>query len=203
MVVYDARPVRRIGQVVVDVVVVVGCVLAVLLGRSVSGSIARLATIGTRVQDEGSAFQRQLSAAARALGDIPFAGDAVSAPLRKASGNAGAIAAAGAQQHDTAVHLAHVVGTTIAVVLVVVLLLVWLAVRGGFIRTATAAHRIDRSPDGTELLALRALVGRDAAAALGPDVVERWRRRDPATVTALAELERRGCGLRTGRTASR
>lgn len=195
MVVYDTRPTRRARQVLGDVLVVVGCVLAVLVGRDVAGSIARLASIGTRVQDEGSAFQQQLAATARALAGIPLAGDAVSAPLRRASEHAGAIADAGAQQHDTAVHVAQLVGGGLTVVVVALLVLVWLRTRGRFVRTATATSRVDRSPDGEELLALRALVGRDTATALGPGVVDRWRDRDPATVSALADLERRICGL--------
>jgi hypothetical protein len=44
-------------------------------------------------------------------------------------------------------------------------------------------------------MALRALVTRDRAAGLGPDVVERWRQQDPETVRALADLERRSSGL--------
>ncbi|WIB15276.1 hypothetical protein DEJ34_14245 [Curtobacterium sp. MCPF17_050] len=197
MVVYDSRPLRRVRQVVADLLVLVGLVLAVVVGREVAGSIERLASIGTRVQDEGSAFQRQLSATARALADIPLAGDAVSAPLRRASEHAGAVAAAGAQQHDTAVHLAHLVGGGLTVVFVVVLLLVWTRTRGRFVRAATATREVDRGPDGTEVLALRALVGRDAVTALGPGVVDRWRERDPATIAALADLERRSCGLRS------
>jgi hypothetical protein len=196
MVVYDSRPLRRVRQVVVDVLVVVGIVLAVVVGRDVAGSIARLASIGTRVQSEGSAFQEQLSATARALADIPLAGDAVSAPLRRAGEHAGAVAAAGAQQHDTAIHLAHLVGGGLTVVLVALLVLVWFRTRGRFVRAATATSRVDRSAGGTELLALRALVGRDAATALGPGVVDRWRHGDAATVAALADLERRSCGLR-------
>lgn len=195
MVVYDTRPTRRARQVLGDVLVVVGCVLAVLVGRDVAGSIARLASIGTRVQDEGSAFQQQLAATARALAGIPLAGDAVSAPLRRASEHAGAIADAGAQQHDTAVHVSQLVGGGLTVVVVALLVLVWLRTRGRFVGTATATSRVDRSPDGEELLALRALVGRDTATALGPGVVDRWRDRDPATVSALADLERRSCGL--------
>jgi hypothetical protein len=198
MVLYDSRPTRRARQVVADVLVLVGIGLAVVVGRELAGSIARLASIGSRVQSEGSAFQQQLSATARALADIPLAGDAVSAPLRKASEHAGAVAAAGAQQHDTALHLAHLVGGGLTVVVVAILLLVWLRTRGRFVRQATATSRVGRSPGGTELLALRALVGRNAVLALGPDVVDRWREGDPRTVTALADLERRSCGLRSG-----
>lgn len=197
MVVYDSRPIRRARQLVGDVLVLVGIVLAMVVGRDVAGSIARLATIGTRVQSEGTAFQQQLSATARALSRIPLAGDTVSSPLRKASEHAGAVAAAGAQQHDTALHLAHLVGGGLTVVVIALLLLVWVRTRGRFVRVASATSRVDRSPDGAELLALRALVGRDAVVALGPGVVDRWRGRDPQTVAALADLERRSCGLRT------
>lgn len=197
MVVYDARPLRAAGQVLFDVLVVVGCVVAVVLGRSITAAITALADIGTRVRTEGSAFQEQLAKAARALAEVPFAGDAVSAPLRRASGSAGAIAAAGAQQHDTTVHVADLVGGSVAAILLLVLLTTWVRYRARFVRTATATQRVARTPAGTELLAVRGL-RRDGAAVLGADVVERWRRGDPATVAALADVERRACGLRLG-----
>lgn len=193
---YSARPAQRSRQVVVDVVVVVGCVLAVVLGVVVTRAIAGLAAIGTRVNRDGSAFQEQLDKAATALGRLPFAGDSVSAPLRDASSHAGAIAAAGSQQHDATVRLAHLVGGGVAVVLLLAFVLLWLLVRGRFVRQATAVQRLAGQPAGTELLALRALTTHPDAARLGTDVVDRWRRGDPATVRALAELERRRSGLR-------
>jgi hypothetical protein len=192
---YSARPVQRVRQVVLDVVVLLGCVLAVVIGTTVSGAISGIAAIGTRVNRDGSAFQEQLGKAASALGKVPFAGDAVSRPLREASERAGAVAAAGTEQHDATVRLAHLVGAGVAVVLVVALLLVWLHFRGGFVRTATATARLGRQPAGTELLAVRALTTRSEVTRLGADVVERWRQGDPATVRALADLERRASGL--------
>lgn len=200
VVLYSARPAQRTGQLVVDVVVLVGCVLAVALGVTVARAIGGLATIGTRVSRDGSAFQEQLDRAATALGRLPFAGDSVSAPLRDASSHAGAIAAAGTQQHDATLRLAHLVGGGVAVVLVLALALVWLLVRGVPVRNATAVRRLAGHPGGTELLALRALTTRPEAALLGPDVVDRWRRGDPATVHALAELERHRNGLRPSAT---
>lgn len=195
MVIYDARPVRLAGQVLFDVVVIAGGVIAVLLGRALTASISGLADIGTRVQSEGSAFQEQLAKTAKALGKIPFAGDTVSAPLRQASKNAGKIADAGSQQHDATVHVAHLVGGSVIVILLLVLLLTWVRYRGRFIRMATATSRVAGTPAGTELLAVRGLQ-RAAAATLGADVVDRWRRREADTVTALANVERRACGLR-------
>jgi len=196
MVFYDARPLRTAGQVLLDLIVVGGIVVAVLLGRALSRSISALADIGTRVHDQGSAFQEQLRKTATALDRVPFIGDSVSAPLKDASRSAGRIAAAGAQQHRETLHAAHLLGTSLAVVLIVVLVVVWVRYRGGFIRSASETHRLDRQPDGTELLAVRALTTRNAAGRLGPDVVDRWRRRDPETILALADLERRSSGLR-------
>ena len=195
MVFYDVRPLRRAGQVLFDVAVVVGCVAAVLVGTALSAAISTVAVLGTRVHKEGSAFQEQLSKTARALGKIPFGGDSVSAPLRRASKNAGAIADAGTQQHDAILQVAHLVGGSIAVILLLVLLLTWVRHRGRFIRAASATQRIAQTPAGVELLAVRALQ-RNAAASLGRDVVDRWRHRDPATILALADLERRENGLR-------
>lgn len=195
MVFYDARPLRLAGQVLFDLLVLAGCIVAVLLGRSLASAITTVADLGTKVHAEGSAFQEQLSKTARALGKIPFAGDAVSKPLRQASANAGAIADAGTQQHDATVQVAHLVGGSVAVILLLVLLVTWVRYRGRFIHTASATKRVDRTAAGTELLAVRALQ-RNAAADLGADVVDRWRHRDPATVAALADLERHHSGLR-------
>ncbi len=196
MVIYDARPVRTAAQVLLDVVVLGGIVVAVLLGRAVSASISALAAIGGRVDEQGSAFEQQLRRTADALDDVPLVGSSVSRPLRDASRSAGDIAAAGSQQQEETLHLAHLLGTSLAVVLVVVLVAVWLRYRGGFIRRASATRRLAQQPDGTELLAVRALTTRDAVGRLGAGVVDRWRQRDPETVLALAEIERRSSGLR-------
>ncbi|WP_022882171.1 hypothetical protein [Gryllotalpicola ginsengisoli] len=203
MVFYDARPLRLAGQVLLDLIVVAGLVMAVVLGTVISTSISALAAIGTRVHEDGDAFQTQLSKAAQALRKVPFAGDAVSSPVREAAKDARSIAAAGAQQHDATIQLAHLVGTGVAVALILALLLIWARYRGGFIRAATAVRRLQRSGDGTELLAVRALVTRNAAAKLGEGVVERWRRGDPDTIHALADLERRASGLPAARFGAR
>lgn len=203
MVIYDARPVRTAAQVLLDVVVLGGIVVAVLLGRAVSASISALAAIGGRVDEQGSAFEQQLRQTADTLDDVPLVGSSVSRPLRDASRSAGDIAAAGSQQQEETLHLAHLLGTSLAVVLVVVLVAVWLRYRGGFIRRASATRRLAQQPDGTELLAVRALTTRDAVGRLGADVVDRWRQRDPETVLALAEIERRSSGLRATVPSSR
>jgi hypothetical protein len=196
MVLYDARPLRAAGQVVLDVVLVGGVVLAILLGRAVSHSVAALADVGARVQEQGSAFGDQLRRAATALGDVPLVGDQVAAPLRDASGTAARIAAAGSEQQRATLQLAHLLGTSLAIVVIVVVVVLWLRYRAAFIRSASSTARLGRLPAGREVLALRALVSRDAAAGLGADVVQRWRDRDEATVEALADLEYRSSGLR-------
>ncbi|MFK4482283.1 hypothetical protein [Curtobacterium sp. AB7] len=196
MVFYDARPIRTAGQVLLDVVVAAGVVAAVLLGRAVSASISALADIGTRVHDQGAAFQEQLRSTATALEKVPFIGKSVSAPLQDASRSAQRIAAAGAEQQQETLHVAHLLGTSLATVLIIVLVVVWIRYRGGFIRRATLTQRLGHQPDGAELLAVRALTTRNAAGWLGTDVVDRWRHRDPDVIRALADLERRSTGLR-------
>jgi hypothetical protein len=176
--------------------VVAGIIVAVILGRSISRSISGLASIGTRVHQQGTAFEKQLGSTAKALGKIPFIGSDVSRPLKNASTTAGSIATAGTQQHDQTLHLAHLVGAGTATVLILALLVIWVRYRGGFIGRASATKRLDRSPDGTELLAIRALVTRNAAKDLGPGVVERWQHRNEATIHQLADIERNASGLR-------
>jgi hypothetical protein len=196
MVVYDARPIRLAQQIVLDLVVVIGIIAAAILGRTISRSISGLASIGTRVHQQGTAFEKQLGSTAKALGKIPFIGNDVSSPMKNASKTAGSIAAAGTQQHDQTIHLAHLVGTGTSTVLILALVIIWVRYRGGFIRHATATRRLDRSPDGTELLAIRALVNRNATKALAPGVVQRWQNRDQTTIQQLAEIERNASGLR-------
>jgi hypothetical protein len=196
MVVYDARPVRIALQLLLDLIVVGGIVVAVVLNRAVSTSIAALAGIGTKLHVQGTTFQQQLNKTASALKKVPFIGKSVSSPLEEASRSAKHLADAGTQEHHEALHVAHLVGTNLAVVLIVVLVAVWVRYRAGFIRRATSTQRLNRTPNGTELLAVRALTTRNAAGKLGPDVVDRWRRREPDTILALADLERRSSGLR-------
>jgi hypothetical protein len=203
MVIYDARPHRLALQLLLDLAVLAGVVVAVLLGRAVSTSISALSRIGTRVHAQGSTFQEQLSKTATALAKVPFIGKSVSSPLREASRSAKQLAAAGTQEHRDVLHLAHLLGTGLAVVLVIVLVVVWVRYRGGFIRHASATRRLLRGPNGTELLAIRALTTRNAANRLGPDIVDRWRRRDPDTILALADLERLSSGLQRSGTQER
>ena len=93
--------------------------------------------------------------------------------------------------------VARTAGIVIAVVPIVVVLAVWAVRRIRFVRRATAAQRWLARPGALELFALRALTGQSLArlGALGPDPAGGFRRGDPPTLRALAELELHACGL--------
>jgi hypothetical protein len=84
------------------------------------------------------------------------------------------------------------------VVPILFVVLLWFPLRVRWIRRATAASRVRKSPAGRDLLALRALATQPLSklAKLGPDVAESWRASDDSTVDALAALELKSLGLR-------
>lgn len=121
-------------------------ITAILLGRAVSASISTLAATGNRVHDQGTASQQQLGATTTALDQVPFIGESVSKPLRDASRSAKEIAAAGTQQHQQTLHVANLVGTSLTVVLIIVLIAIRVRYRGGFIQSASATRHLSSTP---------------------------------------------------------
>jgi len=194
---YAADPVRRVRQVLVDVVTVALIIVFVVLGRAVGASIAALGAVGQRVQEAGSGFRSTMSSAARRLEDLPFAGQAVGAPFRKASEAATTLADAGADQQAAAEHTALLVGIVVAVLPTLVLLVVWARRRGGFIRRAAEVRALLRTPLGVEALAAQALAHARASQLrdLDPAIADRWRAGERAAVEQLAAVALRGAGV--------
>jgi hypothetical protein len=194
---YAADPPRRTGQIATDLAAVLAVVLAVVLGRTVAVAVAALGAVGRRVEDAGDGFRGTMARAADRIGDLPFAGRAVSAPFRQASDAAATLARAGREQQQAADHVALLAGLVVAGIPVLVVVVLWLRRRGGFLRRASAVRALLRTPLGTEALAAQALVHARARTlgALAPDVVDRWRRGDPEAVRTLAVLTLRDAGV--------
>ncbi|WIE54429.1 hypothetical protein [Curtobacterium sp. MCBD17_003] len=194
---YAADPIRRVRQLVADVVALVAIVLAVLLGRAVGASIAALGDVGRRVQDAGEGFRSTMSRAADRIADLPFAGRAVSTPFRNASDAARTLVAAGRDQQEAAHHVAVLVGVVVAGLPVLLVVVLWLRRRGGFVRRAAAVRALLRTPLGLEALAAQALAHAHPRTlrAVEPTVVERWRAGEPDAVRVLATLALRDAGV--------
>lgn len=195
---YSAQPAERIRQIVADVFAIAFIIASVLAGVAVGALIGTLAALGRGIESAGSGFENTMADAAGTLGSIPLLGDSASAPFASASSAGQTLAEAGRQQQQFVGNVALVTGIVIAALPIALVLLVWLRPRLAFVRRAALVSRLSATPGGTELLALRALVGQrpEALVAGSADPVSGWRRGDPATIRSLAALELRSAGVR-------
>jgi hypothetical protein len=136
------------------------------------------------------------------VGDVPFAGDALRAPLDEGSVAGRDLAEAAQSYQDAVADLAMLAGVLIALAPIAIVLALWLPRRLSWIATASAAKRLLRGggDHGEDLFALRGLarqpLERLARSGGGADLMDGWRARDPDTVRALARLELDDLGLR-------
>lgn len=201
MQIYSEVPAARARQVLGDVVAVAVVVLAVVAGVAVAGAISALAEVGRTVERAGAGLEGTLADAAEALDGLPLVGGSASAPFTSASGAGATLVDAGRQQQELVGQLALVAGLAVALVPVLVVLRSWGARRLAFVRRARDVRALAAGPGGDDLLALRALAGQEARVlrSVADDPVGGWRRGDPATVRALADLALRDAGLRPRR----
>jgi hypothetical protein len=156
-----------------------------------------LAAPGHQLEEAGSGFRDQMTRAGNSVGDLPLVGDRVAAPFRQASGAGTTIEQAGTDLVDAVTNLANILGWVTALVPITIVTCVWLALRGRFVRRATASQRFVDAAADLDLFALRAMAGQPMRklAAISPDPTGAWRRGDEAVIRALALLELRDCGL--------
>ena len=203
MQIYSASSAVRARQVAGDVVAVALVVVFVALGLAVAAFVGGLAELGRQIEEAGAGFQGTMDDASRVLGGIPLLGDAASAPFDGASGAGQALVDAGRRQQDDVGRAAVVAGLLVGGLPSVVVLWVWLRGRVAFVRRASSVRGLLALPGGDDLLALRALAGPDARAALAvsPDAVAAWRVGDPEVVRRLADVALRESGVARPRAA--
>jgi hypothetical protein len=195
---YAQTPWRRARQVIGDLLVVGWIVFWVRAGLWVHDVVGRLAAPGRTLEDAGSSLSDSMSSAGDTVAHVPLVGDDARAPFTAAGDAADSIARAGVEVQHGAVHLALLLGLTIAVVPIVLVAAAWLRTRAQFVGRARAARRILDSAADLDLFALRALATQPvgALARVSDDPADAWRRGDPEIVRALASLELRSLGLR-------
>jgi len=203
MQIYSASSAVRARQVVGDVVAVALVVVFVALGLAVAAFVGGLAELGRQIEEAGAGFQGTMDDASRVLGGIPLLGGPASAPFDGASGAGQALVDAGRRQQDDVGRAAVVAGLLVGGLPSVVVLWVWLRGRVAFVRRASSVRGLLALPGGDDLLALRALAGHDARAALAvsPDAVAAWRVGDPEVVRRLADVALRESGVARPRAA--
>lgn len=198
---YADSPARRVIQLLVDLLFVAWLVMWVWIGLVVHDGTMALAGPGRQTDESASAMAGQLRDAGGRLDDVPLIGDEVATPFDKAADASDGIAAAGRSSVQAVERLALVLGLSIALIPILVVTAFYLPGRLRFIREATAGSRFIDSADDLDLFALRALAHQPmrVLAQVSDDPAGDWRRRDPAVVTRLAELELKDMGLRPRR----
>ncbi|MGC3861071.1 hypothetical protein ACPSM1_12860 [Micromonospora chersina] len=201
MKIYADRFPTALRQLLTDLLVVVWVYAAIRFALWLHDLVEKLAVPGEKLEGAGGGLADNLADAGGKVGRVPLVGDELTGPFTKAAEAARAVAEAGRDQQELVGQLALALAVAVLVFPLGLVLFGWLPLRVRWMRRAGAAKALAAAPAGRDLLALRALAGQPLAKLhrIAPDVAEAWRRGDDETVDALAALELRGLGLRTGR----
>ena len=194
---YAETPVIRIRQVLCDVAVLVWCVVWWLIANSLRDKVLELQSAGRRAESAGTGISERLRSAGDAVDAVPLAGKAVASRLRSAGDSANGLADAGRSAQEGVRSTASVLHAVLLVVLVGAVLVWWLWRRGRWTRTAFAARQLRATPEGLQVLGLRAA----ATAPLGTVAgvmrsVGGTGGVEAETLEALGRVELRRLGLR-------
>jgi hypothetical protein len=194
---YADQPVRRLGQVLLDLLVLGWVVLWVRVGQGVHEIVGRLAAPGRTLEQAGTSLTAGLTSVGEAMADVPLVGDDLRAPFDATSLAAGEITDAGVGLQEGVATTAVVIAVAIAAWPILVGVVWWGRRRLAFSREATAVRRLVRGGADLDLFALRALTRQSlpVLSRIGPDPAGDWRRGDEATVRALARLELDDAGV--------
>lgn len=154
---YADVPRRRARQVGGDALTAGGIALSVWAGVGVHRLIDRLAEPGRAAQEAGLSVARSAERGQAAVADVPLVGDGLRRPFEALADGGVSLADAGQAQQAFVADLAWWVAVIVAALPVIVLLAVYVPRRVRWVREAAAAVRLASMPDGTRVLAARAL----------------------------------------------
>lgn len=195
--IYADHPDRRAGQLIADVTAVVLGVASVAVGQALRDSIRSIADPAADLEDTSRSLADGLGEAADSVSGIPLVGDSLGDSLQRAADAAGGLEDAGASTVEIVERTGAIIGVLVPAVVVLLAVVVWLRPRISWVREADDARAVRNLPDGTDLLAARALA-RVRLARLtdyGPDLAGRWKQGDPRASDALARAELDRLGL--------
>jgi hypothetical protein len=202
MTLYADRPLRRVNQVLGDLLVLLAVYLAVRLGLGARDRVAGLAAPGREAEEAARSLRGTMRGAAGDVADAPLVGGTLARPFTALAATSRDLALSAQDYQDAVARLATLTAVLVAGVPVVLLLALWLPRRVAWVVEASAAVRLMRAGEGAaELLAVRALARQPLRrlAGLGPDVVAGWRAGDQAATERLAGLELDALGKRPRR----
>ncbi|MFJ6835559.1 hypothetical protein [Streptomyces sp. NPDC091209] len=197
---YAQTPARRSRQVLADLIAVALIAAAVWFALAVRDAILLLAEPGRKAQSAGDSLAGGLGDAGDAASKVPFVGGSLKKPLLSAADAATGLSDAGQSLADLVGRVATLAAIALIVLSVAFVLLLWLPPRLHWIRRSATTRRLLDAPGGADLLALRALTGRqrDLAAVPTPPggLADAWRRGDQQVIADLSKVTLRQAGLR-------
>jgi hypothetical protein len=193
MKIYAELAPHRVRQVALDALALGWIALWVWVGLRLHDLVSELAAPGRTLVRAGRGMARPLEDAGSRVADVPVVGDALREPLEGAARASSMLAQAGAHQQDAVQTLALWLGLLFALVPIALGLARYVPMRVGWVRDASAAHRVRLDDGALELFALRAVATRPLhelrRAAANP--ARAWIEGDHASLAAL-ELETLG-----------
>ncbi|WP_406368952.1 hypothetical protein OG788_03060 [Streptomyces sp. NBC_00647] len=197
---YAQTPARRTRQVVADLIAVAVIAAVVKFALVVHDAIMLLAEPGRKAQSAGDSLSDGLDDAGNAASKVPFVGDSLKKPLQSAAGAATDLSDAGQSLEHLVGRVATLTALALVALSVAFVLVLWLPPRVRWIRRSSTTRRLLDAPGGTDLLALRALTGkqRDLVAVPVPPggLADAWRRGDQQVIADLSMVTLRQAGLR-------
>lgn len=148
---------RRAWQIGGDALTAVGVVLSVRAGIGAHRLVDRLAAPGHAAQEAGLSVARAAGRGQAALADVPVVGGVLRQPFEALRDGGVSLAEAGQAQQAFVADLAWLLAVLVAALPIVVLLAFSVPRRVRWVREAAAATQVAAMPDGTRVLAARAL----------------------------------------------
>lgn len=193
---YAERPLRALGQLLADVIVLAWVIGVAIVARAAHDLVMTLQKPAMALADAGGAVARAFGSAAETARGVPFVGGELARALGTGTDAGTTLASAGSDQVPAIRAAAMGVGIGLVVLAAVPVVLSWGSRRFRYARDAASA--VDARRHGHDLLALRALTRQptrlllDVAAA----PASAWREQDPDVMRRLAALELATLGLR-------
>lgn len=201
-----ARPSWRLArQVFGDLFLIAWGIGWWVAGRAIDSTVRALAAPARQAAASASDLSRQLADAAAQAANIPFVGENLAKPFQSMQSSIGGLQGAASDQVRAIETTATIAGWTVFAIPVLLLIAYWVPRRVRFMASAHELRKLAAQPQGTELLALRALANRplhDLQRAAS-DPMAAWRQGDPDAIARLAALELRASGVSDRQMTSR
>lgn len=157
MKVYAERPARMLSQIVGDLLTVAWIGAWIWLGLRVHDLLDELGRPARRVSEASNSLAESLTGTGEQIRSIQLVGDVLAQPFDAIISSAQELATAGANGQQTLGRIADLSVPLVALFPVLFAVTLWLALRGRWIRRASAATRLRNTAGGEGLLAALAL----------------------------------------------